>query len=329
MTFKHSLLLLFFFLFRSSTAFNITKLLGQYPDFSSYNDQLTQTQLAGEISSRQTITILAVDNTAMGSLSGKSTDAVKMILSLHVVLDYYDVPKLQKMSNKTSLLATLFQASGQATGQQGFLNVTDLSGAEVAFGSAVPGSSLGAKLVKAVVSQPFNVSVLQISSIVIPPGIGNSKSNSTPSTAPSATPSKSPSPATSVAPSTSGKAPAPSVAKTPSAAPPKSDSGETPSAAPSGNSSATPSDAPSINAGPPSDADAPSSDADAPDSDGNAPSVAKTPTGSPPSPSIASGPMTDAPAPEGKSAATPAAFGIHLAVLMMVAYSAWSLTSAI
>lgn len=129
----------FFLLFHSSTAFNITKILGQYPDFSTYNDYLTQTQVAAAINQRQTITVLVVDNSAVSRLSGKSIDEIKKILSLHVVLDYYDLPKLQKLSNKTSLLTTLFQSSGLAIGEQGFLNVTDLSTGAIAFGPATKG----------------------------------------------------------------------------------------------------------------------------------------------------------------------------------------------
>ncbi|KAF8364797.1 hypothetical protein HHK36_033226 [Tetracentron sinense] len=294
-----SLLFLFFFLlFSSATSFNITKLLGQYPEFKTFNDYLTQTQLASEINRRQTITVLAVDNTALSSLSGVSTDVIKKVLSLHVVLDYFDADKLQKLSNKTALLTTLFQASGGATAQEGFLNVTDLSTGGVSFGSAVKGSTLGAKLVKSVAAQPYNISVLQISAAIIPSGIENSNSPP-PSTAPVATPSPTKAPSSSKVP----------PAKAPSAASPKS--ADAP--APSDDSSAAP-----------SDADAPSNaDADAPS---DAPAGVDSPLSSPPSPGDADGPTGDLPA-GGPSAPGPSrphssgtrvAFGTCLTVIIGV-----------
>jgi hypothetical protein len=147
------ILLSFFLIFSSATAFNITKLLGRHPEFSTFNGYLTETQLAAEINRRQTITVLAVGNRDLSSLSGKPIDVIKNVLSLHVVLDYYDVSKLQSLTNKTALLTTLFQSSGQATDQRGFLNVTDLSSGEVVFGSAVKDSPLTAKFVKSVAEE--------------------------------------------------------------------------------------------------------------------------------------------------------------------------------
>ncbi|GAV78074.1 Fasciclin domain-containing protein, partial [Cephalotus follicularis] len=280
----------FFLLLSSTNAFNISKLLGQYPGFTTFNNYLTQTQLADTINSRQTITVLAVDNSAISPLSSHPTDVIKKILSAHVILDYFDVPKLQKLQNKTAILTTLLQSSGQATGQQGFLNVTVLSTGGVAFGSAVAGSNLGSNLVKSVASQPYNISVLQVSNVIIPTGIAGGTNSSTNSSAPppsssssssspANTPSKSPTPA--VAPT---KAPAPSNAKPPAAATPKSSKAPAPSTAPS-------------DASPPSDADAPSDGAEGP-SDADAPTT-DSPIGSPPMPA-------DAPAAEGPAADAPA-----------------------
>ncbi|KAJ7952018.1 Fasciclin-like arabinogalactan protein [Quillaja saponaria] len=152
-------LLLFSFIATTTTAFNITKILDQYSDYSTFNNFLTQTHLAGQINSRQTITVLTVDNSGMSPISGKPMDTIKMALSLHVILDYYDVQKLQHLDNKTVTLTTLFQASGQASGQQGFLKVTDMTTGGVSFVPASDQSSgVGANLVKSVVSQPYNIS---------------------------------------------------------------------------------------------------------------------------------------------------------------------------
>ncbi|KAE9467625.1 hypothetical protein C3L33_00446, partial [Rhododendron williamsianum] len=225
----NSLLVSFFLLFYTTNAFNITHILGKYPDFSTFNNYLTQTQLAAAINSRQTLTILAVDNAGISPLSGKPADELKKILSVHVVLDYFDDPKLKKLSKKTSLLTTLFQSSGQATGQQGFVNVTNLSTGSVVFGSGVKGSALGANLVKSVDAEPYNISVLQISTVIIPPGIDGSTANSsTNSTAKSPQASPAPGPA-SVPPTKSPKKSPPTAAPQPSeAAPPPNATADSP-----------------------------------------------------------------------------------------------------
>ncbi|KAL9669312.1 hypothetical protein QQ045_006856 [Rhodiola kirilowii] len=266
-------LLSIFILINHATSFDITKMLSQQQDFSSFSNLLTQTQVASQINSRQTITVLALDNSAVSQISGKPRDVLKKILEVHVILDYYDVQKLQKLSNKTALLTTLFQASGQANGQQGFVNVTDTESGTVAFGSAVAGSSLNANLVKSVVSQPYNISVLQISSPILPPGIeGSSKSAGTAqlSTPPTGAP-----PPTSTTPSPSTSAP-PQKSKTPtpSSAPSASDDGSTPPTsadAPTVSSPASaPSDAPvgSPLADGPIAADGPAAETTADSSDG-------------------------------------------------------------
>ena len=245
-------LLLSFLLFSAASAFNITNLLSQFPDFNDLNDFLTQTNLAGEINSRKTITILALDNGAVSGLSGKPLDVLRRILSVHVILDYYDAQKLAKLStDNTTVLTTLFQASGAARNQQGFIKVTQISHGEIAFGSAVRGTQFDSRLVKSVVAQPYNICVLQISSPIQVPGIDAKPPRSSPTPPPPSSFSPVGSPKKAPAPSakTPSKARAPS-AKTPSKArappakkpkvvddsparsPPKSADGEDDAAAP-------------------------------------------------------------------------------------------------
>ncbi|KAJ0090971.1 hypothetical protein Patl1_12710 [Pistacia atlantica] len=106
-----------------SNAFNITKILSNTSDFGSFNNLLTQTGLAETINSRSSLTILALDNGAVGSLQGKSKDEVQRILMNHVILDY-NQSILKNLPNKTTTMTTLLQASGVAQQGQGFLNVT-------------------------------------------------------------------------------------------------------------------------------------------------------------------------------------------------------------
>ncbi|XP_068649146.1 fasciclin-like arabinogalactan protein 14 [Aristolochia californica] len=255
-----SMLFLSFFLLLSSSAFafNITKILEDHPDFSTFNSLLTQSKLAAEINSRSTITVLALDNGAAGALSGKPEDELKRVLSVHVVLDYYDEKKLAELSKKSTLLTTLFQSSGSAVNQQGFLNITKDKSGEVRVGSAVPGSGLTATIVKEVNTQPFNISVLQVSGVIFPTGIENVNSTANPPPPKASPPAASP----KADADTPVSAPSSSKRKTPASAPDAAD-------APSNEDVAV--EAPSPGVGP-SAAEAPGSDAGSSDASSPGPS---------------------------------------------------------
>ncbi|WOK92675.1 hypothetical protein Cni_G01366 [Canna indica] len=255
-------------LFPFATSINITLILSNFTDFSTFSNLLTQAQLVSDINNRQTITVLAVNNDAASSVSGRPVTELKKILSVHVILDYYDGDKIHKLSNGTAIVTTLFQASGLAADQNGFLNVTDMDNGQVAFGSAAKGAPLSANFVKEVATRPFNISVLQVSSVIIPPGVsGGPSSNNT--TAPTAAPSNSSaSPATtppSHAPSRGavsppGAADAPASHSPPASPPAPPGPDDSPAGAPSGASD--------------SPAGTPSGAADAPSADGSGKSSA-------------------------------------------------------
>ncbi|KEH39774.1 putative fasciclin-like arabinogalactan protein [Medicago truncatula] len=209
-----SLLCLALFLAVSSSihALDITKLLGQNPDFAAFNKQLTETKLVDQINSRNTITVLAVSDGAMSAISGKSPQAIKAIMSTHVVLDYFDEKKLSEAVGSGILLTTLFQASGQAKNQQGFLKVKLIGEGEMDFGSAVSGAPIDVALVKTVVKQPYNISILQVAKPIIFPGVDSVSTASAPTAAknassPSAAKADAP---TAETPSESATAPSPS-----------------------------------------------------------------------------------------------------------------------
>ncbi|KAJ8448759.1 hypothetical protein Cgig2_011380 [Carnegiea gigantea] len=151
-------------------SFDITKLLQQQADFSTFNEFLAQTGLATNINNRQAITIFAVDNGGMGSITSKPREVIKSILATHVVLDYCDTNKLADFANKQETLTTLFQATGFAMDRQGFLKVSK-SGDDIVVGSAVDNAPQSAKVLKSIVSEPYNISVLQISQPIMTPGI--------------------------------------------------------------------------------------------------------------------------------------------------------------
>ncbi|GLJ45220.1 hypothetical protein SUGI_0951780 [Cryptomeria japonica] len=153
-------------------AHNITKILNGIPDCSEFNKYLTQTKLADEINSRTTITVLVLNNAAMADITSKNLGlaAIKNILSLHVLLDYFDGQKLHDINNGSALSTTLYQTTGNAEGNSGFLNITDIKGGKVGFGAVTPGSKskLDSTFVKSLKEVPYNISVLEISKAIMP-----------------------------------------------------------------------------------------------------------------------------------------------------------------
>ncbi|XP_020218957.1 fasciclin-like arabinogalactan protein 10 [Cajanus cajan] len=156
----------------SVSAHNITDILAADPDYSQFNDFLSQTGLADEINTRQTITVLVLNNAAFSAAAGSHPlSVVKNLLSLHILLDYFDNTKLHQITNGTTLSTTLYQTTGTAHGNVGSVNITDLKGGKVGFGSAAPGSKLDSTYTKSVKQIPYNISVIEISAPIIAPGI--------------------------------------------------------------------------------------------------------------------------------------------------------------
>ncbi|CAD6251016.1 unnamed protein product [Miscanthus lutarioriparius] len=279
-----AVVLILAYLSSPATAFNVTRLLGEFSDFTTFNNLLSQTKLAEDINRRQTITVLAVDNSAAGGISSLPSDVQRKVLSMHVVLDYYDTAKLGAIKNHSALLTTMFQSSGQATDRMGFLNFTKRSDGVMVFGSAQPGAQMTSHMVKSVASRPYNISVLQVSAPIVPPGVGGSADSG-----------KATAPAPAPAPATKGKKGAP---------PPKDE--EAPAPAPSDDAST---DAP---------ADAPGPAADGPTADGPAADgpMADGPAADAPAHKKSSDEAADAP--EGSAAGrVVAAAGLGIVSLLM------------
>ncbi|KAL6202817.1 hypothetical protein ACLB2K_026522 [Fragaria x ananassa] len=166
-----ALVLSVFLLFSFAHGHNITHLLAKHPEFSTFNRYLSLTHLAADINDRTTITVCAVDNSAMSALLAKhlSIYSIKNILSLHVLLDYFGAKKLHQITNGTALAATMFQATGSALGSSGFVNITDLKGGKVGFTPEDNDGSFAAHFVKSVEELPYNISVIHISAVLPSP----------------------------------------------------------------------------------------------------------------------------------------------------------------
>ena len=154
-----------------TAAHNITRILDKDPAFSTFNHYLTVTQLAPEINRRETITVCAVDNSAMSDLLSKhlSLGAIKNVLSLHVLLDYFDAKKLHQITDGKALAATIFQSTGTAPGSSGFVQITVLKGGKVGLSPQDSANTTAATFVKSVEAAPYNLSVIQISAVLPSP----------------------------------------------------------------------------------------------------------------------------------------------------------------
>ncbi|KAK1418732.1 hypothetical protein QVD17_27878 [Tagetes erecta] len=156
------------------TSHNITNILSNFPEYTEFNKYLTQTKLNDDINNRQTITVLVLKNNLVSEFfSNQPLSIVKTALSIHVLLDYFDAPKLRTIGSGSMMTTTLYQTTGKASGTTGFVNITDLVGNKVGFGSGGEGSKLDALFEKSVKVVPYNISVLEISSPILAPGIFN------------------------------------------------------------------------------------------------------------------------------------------------------------
>ncbi|CAN8284140.1 unnamed protein product [Cochlearia groenlandica] len=153
------------------SAVNITRALEKYPEFSTMTELFAKTELTPIINKRQTITVLALSNDAIGSVSGRPEEELKNVLMNHVVLDYYDEVKFKAFKEKSTMLTTLYQSTGLGQQQNGFLNCTKSNG-KIYFGSAVKGAPQTAEYITTVFRNPYNLSVVQISMPIVAPGLG-------------------------------------------------------------------------------------------------------------------------------------------------------------
>ena len=215
------------------SAVNITRALEKYPEFSTMIELLAKTELTPIINKRQTITVLALSNDAIGSISGRPEEELKNVLMNHIVLDYFDELKLKALKDKSTLLTTLYQSTGLGQQQNGFLNCTKTNG-KIYFGSGVKGAPQTAEYITTVFRNPYNLSVIQISMPIVAPGLGSPVNVPPPPPMSSSPPSPSPKKAAAT------PAPGPAVEEDYADAPPGAAPETAPASAPSEDGSPAP-----------------------------------------------------------------------------------------
>ncbi|KAF7058367.1 hypothetical protein CFC21_065442 [Triticum aestivum] len=151
----------------AAKSYNITKILAAHPEFSKFNAMLSKTRLASDINRRQTITVLALDNSAMAALDHYTLPTVRHILSLHVLVDYYGNKKLKQLSRGATASASMFQSTGTASGMSGYVNITSHKGGKVEFVSQDADDTVKpSRYVKSIKEIPYDISVLEIASVL-------------------------------------------------------------------------------------------------------------------------------------------------------------------
>uniref|UniRef100_A0A0D9X6N2 FAS1 domain-containing protein n=1 Tax=Leersia perrieri TaxID=77586 RepID=A0A0D9X6N2_9ORYZ len=150
----------------AAEGYNITKILGDHPEYSQFNKLLTETRLAGDINRRRTITVLVVANGDMGALSSGhyTLPTLRHILEMHILVDYYGAKKLHQLARADTASSSMFQESGSAPGTTGYVNITQHRGGRVSFTAEdAADSATPSSFVKSVKEIPYDLAVLQIS----------------------------------------------------------------------------------------------------------------------------------------------------------------------
>ena len=159
---------------------DITKVLAGFPEFSTFSSMLTETNVALAISSRDKVTVLALNNTAVavafGGMLRVPRSLLADLLALHVVLDYIDEPRLGALQHdrkgEGSVVTTLLQVLRAPPRGVGFLRIYSGDAGRAMLSSAAPGGlGRNATVEKQITAKPYSVSVLQVSGFVVPPGI--------------------------------------------------------------------------------------------------------------------------------------------------------------
>eukprot|EP00250_Pteridium_aquilinum_P000252 c10279_g1_i1 orf=156-1499(-) len=153
---------------------NVTTLLDNHPNYSSFNGLLSKYGVAPQINSRTTITVLCPPNSAMDAFmssqgAGLDRQSLFNILSFHVLLDYEDPEKLRSLAGGFATITTLFQTTGLAAGENGFVNITVSAGVAKI---RRPGTKSFATIGSALEKFPFNISLLSVDEVLVPSGIG-------------------------------------------------------------------------------------------------------------------------------------------------------------
>lgn len=159
-------------------AIDITSLLSSSPNLSDFATLLATTNVAVDLSSRSSLTLLAVPNDFLHSSdltsphhppsSPPSSTNIGDVLRYHVLLEYLSWPELRRIPPDGKLVTTLFQTTGRASSNFGSVNITrDPVSGTVTVRSPVS----NATVISLVKNVPYNISIFSVNSLLVPYGI--------------------------------------------------------------------------------------------------------------------------------------------------------------
>lgn len=155
------------------SSLNITTLLSPYPDLSDFSALLSTTSVAADLSSRSSLTLLAVPNSFLRSstLHLPSSTPLSDVLRYHVLLEYLSFPDLLRLPPSGRLITTLFQTTGRASNNLGSVNITrDPTTNSLTVLSPSLYSPSNSTVLSLVKSIPYTLTILTLSSLLIPSG---------------------------------------------------------------------------------------------------------------------------------------------------------------
>uniref|UniRef100_A0A7N0TC63 FAS1 domain-containing protein n=1 Tax=Kalanchoe fedtschenkoi TaxID=63787 RepID=A0A7N0TC63_KALFE len=159
------------------SAIDITAILSHHPDLSDFSNLLSSTSIPADLSSRSSITLLALPNSLLRSPSitlPPDPSSLSDLLRYHVLLELLSWPQIRDVSPSGKLVTTLFQTTGRAANDFGSVNITrDPSSNAVS--AQTPSSSYSpsnATILALIQSIPYNLTIVSLDSVLFPTGVG-------------------------------------------------------------------------------------------------------------------------------------------------------------
>ncbi|KAM0021405.1 putative fasciclin-like arabinogalactan protein [Helianthus debilis subsp. tardiflorus] len=159
------------------SAVNITHLLSPFPDLSDFSDLLTTTTVATDLSARTSLTLLAVPNPILRSSDllrrNPPSSSIADVIRYHILLQYLSPSDLRRFPASGKLITTLFQTTGRATNDFGYVNVTFNSQTNttvVRSPAAYSQQPNSATVISNIKTLPYNVSIYTVNSLIVPYG---------------------------------------------------------------------------------------------------------------------------------------------------------------
>ena len=189
----------------AANAQKVEDLLLPFPNYSAFKQLLIATGIINEVDMRSSLTFLMPDNAVLNSFVAShptlTAQEVADALRYHVLLQYLDVASLQTLAYTTgSQVTTLYQTTGRADGQDGFVNITGMANNVIEVSAAAPGSPPQAAIITNVTAVPYNYSFFQIDNVLVPNNLKPMAPTPAPTGAPMGAPMMGPSMAPAMTP---------------------------------------------------------------------------------------------------------------------------------